>query len=203
MIDLFILDAMDAFESLVAVLLEHKGYWVRSGFKVELTKAEKRQIECPSSPRPELDILAYRGGDNSLLVVECKSFLDSPGVAAGDIAGPREGRRDRYPLFTNPVRRSVIFNRLETQLIETGLCRSSPKITLCLVAGHVASDQDRILLRDHFQRQEWQFWDEEWLIASLDELAMCEYENEVSTIVAKILLRNGRLSSAMRKPKRL
>ena len=32
---------MDSFESLVATLLGREGFWVRSSFKVELTKAEK------------------------------------------------------------------------------------------------------------------------------------------------------------------
>jgi len=40
----------------------------------------RREIGRPSSPRWELDIVAYSGRDNLLLVVECKSRLDSQGV---------------------------------------------------------------------------------------------------------------------------
>jgi len=180
---------MDAFENLVAMLLEREGYWVRSGVKVELSKEEKRQIGRPSSPRWELDIVAYKGNDNSLLVVECKSFLDSRGVDASAFAGAADGRPDRYKLFTDSVLRRVVFHRLETQLVDAGFCSPSPKITLCLVAGRVASEQHRDLLKQHFKNKGWQFWDDEWLRDSLHELPKSGYENNVSTVVAKILLR--------------
>jgi hypothetical protein len=45
------------------------------------------------------------------------------------------------------------------------------------------------MLRQHFEEQGWLLWDEEWLRAALSELAKCGYENDVSAIVAKILLR--------------
>ena len=71
---------MDAFEQVVAEVLWREGYWVRTSVKVELTKEDKRAIQLPSSPRWELDVVAYRARDNHLKVVECKSYLDSPGV---------------------------------------------------------------------------------------------------------------------------
>lgn len=184
-----ILDAMDAFESLVAMLLERKGYWIRSGVKVELTKEEKRQIGRPSSPRWELDLVAYKGSSNSLLVVECKSFLDSRGVSAAAFAGPDQNRPDRYKLFTDSVLRSVVLGQLQTQLVEAGFCRPSPKTTLCLVAGRVAGEQDRKVLRSYFKEKGWQFWDDEWLRASLGDLPESGYENNVAAVVAKLLLR--------------
>lgn len=51
---------MDAFESIVAWVLEQEGYWVRTSYKVNLTKSEKRNIGRPSSPRWEIDMLAVR-----------------------------------------------------------------------------------------------------------------------------------------------
>jgi hypothetical protein len=72
---------MDAFEQLVSEILWMEGYWVRTSVKVELTKDEKRKIGRPSSPRWELDIVAYSGRDNLLKIIECKSYLDSRGVA--------------------------------------------------------------------------------------------------------------------------
>ena len=71
---------MDAFEQVVAEILWREGYWVRTSAKVELTKEEKREIELPSSPRWELDVVAYSAKDNHLKVIECKSHLDSPGI---------------------------------------------------------------------------------------------------------------------------
>lgn len=73
---------MDAFENVVASILERKGYWTRTSVKVALTKEEKVEIGRPSSPRWELDVVGYKGGDNRLVVLECKSFLNSPGVLA-------------------------------------------------------------------------------------------------------------------------
>ena len=76
---------MDAFESVIAGILQRQGFWTLTNFKVELTKAEKRKIGRPSSPRWELDVVAYSGRDNELRIVECKSFLDSPGVQCSGV----------------------------------------------------------------------------------------------------------------------
>jgi hypothetical protein len=73
---------LDSFESIVKTIFENKGYWVKTSFKVDLTKEEKRLIGRPSSPRWELDVVAFKGGRNEILVIECKSYLDSPGVKA-------------------------------------------------------------------------------------------------------------------------
>lgn len=48
---------MDAFESVVATILEREGFWVRTSFKVRLTKDDKHAINRPSSPRWEIDVL--------------------------------------------------------------------------------------------------------------------------------------------------
>jgi len=51
---------MDAFEQVVEEILWREGYWVRTSVKVELTREEKIAIELPSSPRWELDVVAYK-----------------------------------------------------------------------------------------------------------------------------------------------
>ena len=78
---------MDAFETVVASILQRQGYWTLTSVKVELTKAEKVKIGRHSSPRWELDVVAYRGKGNEVLAVECKSFLDSPGVECSAFDG--------------------------------------------------------------------------------------------------------------------
>ena len=55
---------MDSFETLVGSLLEKDGFWVRTSVKVELTAEEKRKIGRPSSPRWELDLVAYKAKSN-------------------------------------------------------------------------------------------------------------------------------------------
>lgn len=124
---------MNAFESMVAMLLRREGYWTSTGIKVELTKAEKRRIGPPTSPRWELDIVAYKGATNELLVVECKSFLDSAGVVFVD--GKFKPERT-YKLFTDKTLRRVVLNRLARQLVRIHACRRSPTVVLCLAADH-------------------------------------------------------------------
>ena len=182
---------MDAFESVVAMLLERRGYWVRSAYKVDLTKEEKRMIGRPSCPRWELDVVAYKGATNELLVVECKSYLDSKGVGISGFDGSDVDAAERYKLFNDDNLRRVIFNRLILQLEEVGSCAPSPNVTLCLAAGRVAKGPDRMKLKEHFGKRGWRFWDDEWLHSALVEVSKCGYENEVLAIVAKLLLRKN------------
>lgn len=102
---------MDAFEQVVSEILWMDGYWVRTSVKVDLTKEEKVSIGRPSSPRWELDIVAYSGRDNMLRVVECKSYLDSRGVALKAFDGTDAKSAERYKLFSNDNLRTVVFGR--------------------------------------------------------------------------------------------
>jgi hypothetical protein len=65
---------MDAFEQIIAALFEQEGYWTLQNYRVDLSTEDKRQLNNPSMPRPEIDILGYKPRENELLVVECKSF---------------------------------------------------------------------------------------------------------------------------------
>jgi len=126
---------MDAFESLISMLLRHDGYWTIPSFKVELTKEEKRQIGRFSSPRWEVDLIAYKGSTNEILAIECKSFLDSRGVVFqnGAFSPPK-----RYKMFVDATLRKVVLKRLAEQLVETGACAPKPSVTLCLAMGKIA-----------------------------------------------------------------
>ena len=134
---------MNSFESLVAMLLQREGYWVRTSFKVELTKEEKRVIGRPSSPRWELDLVAYKGKGNELLVIECKSFLDSPGVRFSGFDGEHPDEAVRYKLFNDELLYEVVKKRLVTQLTGAESCAPDPSVRLCLAAGSIASDSGR------------------------------------------------------------
>jgi hypothetical protein len=59
------------------MLLRRDGYWTATSVKVELTKEEKRKINRPSSPRWEIDVVAYKGSTNELLAVVSR-FLTRP-----------------------------------------------------------------------------------------------------------------------------
>lgn len=162
---------------------------VRTSVKVELTKDEKRQIGRPSSPRWELDIVAYSGCENLLKVVECKSYLDSRGVALRAFDGSDEKFADRYKLFSDDKLRTVVFQRLRLQFAESGACPSNPEVKLCLACGRIASDTDRTGLHKHFADKGWELWDEPWLRERLKRMSDQGYENQVSAVVAKLLLR--------------
>ncbi len=123
---------MDAFERLVAEVLWREGYWVRTSVKVELTKEEKRSIGRPSSPRWELDVVAYSARDNRLKIVECKSYLNSPGVTLAPFQNPKHRYAGRYKLFNDEHLRGVVFGRLRKQLSEKGICARNTKMQLCL-----------------------------------------------------------------------
>ena len=180
---------MDSFEQVVAEILWREGYWVRTSLKVELTKEEKREIGLPSSPRWELDVVAYKASENALLVVECKSYLDNPGVKFHGFDGSNVKAASRFKLFNNPSLRGVVFNRLQLQLAQVGSCSPNPSVTLCLACGRIAGDLDRLRLKNHFAEQGWQLWDEFWLRDRLKSMASGGYENQVSAVVAKLLLR--------------
>ena len=178
---------MDSFESIVKTIFENKGYWVKTSFKVNLTKEEKRKIGRPSSPRWEIDIIAYKGSRNEVLVIECKSYLDNPGVKADSLKNGKY--KERYKLFNEKVLQSVVFSRLITQLTETGLCQNDPSIKLCLAVGNVASDKDRQQITEYFDTQDWGFYSDKWIKKELIKLSESGYENDIATVVTKILTR--------------
>ena len=182
---------MDSLEQVVAELLWIEGYWVRTSVKVDWTKDEKRSVGLPSAPRWELDIVAYKAGENLLRIVECKSYLDSPGVALASLNGTDAKSAKRYKLFTNPDLRHVIFNRLALQFEASGACLQNPTIKFALACGRIKSDSDRSGLHRHFEQNGWDLWDEPWLRDRLKTMAKGAYENQVSAVVAKLLLRES------------
>ncbi|MCA6101957.1 hypothetical protein [Bradyrhizobium australafricanum] len=185
---------MDAFEQVVAEILWIEGYWVRTSVRVELTKEEKKKIGRPSSPRWELDIVAYNSRDNLLQVVECKSYLDSPGVQAIDFHLDSK-TASRYKLFNDATLRETVFSRLTHQLSSSGLCRPNPKVELCLACGKI-NDRSRSAVRARFEAEGWHLWDENWLKSRLRLMSKMGYENQVSAVVSKLLLR-GALSEQL------
>lgn len=175
---------MDAFEQLVSELHWSLGYWVRTSVKVNLTKAEKVEIGRPSSPRWELDVVCYRASDNSLLALECKSYLNSPGVKWSDVCG--DSISTRYKLFREPELRRVVLDRLCAQMVEAGSCKPGVTAKLGLVAGKIyGKDEDRI--SKHFAEQDWIFRGPDWPKSELKKAGTSEYENLISSVTAKLL----------------
>jgi hypothetical protein len=183
---------MEAFEKLIGGLLEHEGYWVRYGFKVELTKYEKQSIKRPTSPRWEIDILAYKPAANELLVVECKSYFDSSGVSYSAVSSLKHGRPNRYKLFNDRHLRSVVFKRLKEQLEGAGLYKKTPSIVLCLAAGRIVEGvkgKDHKRLQTFLESKRWRLFDSKWVCSALKKVSLSGYEDDVAVVVAKLLFR--------------
>ena len=178
---------MDSFEHLVSSLLQRKGHWTRTRVKVELTREEKREIGRPSSPRWEIDVVAYKAATNHLFAVECKSYLDSHGVRLSGFDGTSETEANRYKLFNEEVLREVVLNRLLLQMTQRGFCQPGANVTLCLAAGNIYNEHDEIAAV--FEDNGWNLWDSEWLREELAILSESDYEDSVEAIVTKILLR--------------
>ena len=178
---------MDSFEQVVAALLVRRGYWVQTSLKVELTKEDKRKIGRDSSPRWELDVVGYCGAKNEILVMECKSFLDSVGVRHKHLLSPQ--KPNRYKLFTEPILRETVLGRLTLQLASAGFCATNPTVRLGMAAGKVHK-ADHQALDDLFTSQGWELWTPMKLRSELTALADSGYENTVAAIVTKLLLRN-------------
>lgn len=179
---------MDHFENIISTLLEAEGYWVRKSFKVNVTKEEKRQIGKHSIPRPEIDLLALHYSRNEVLVLEAKSFLDSPGVKLAQLQEVHEEPEGRYKLFTSQRYRSVVLSRLLQDLIVCGMANADTKISLGLAAGKVYQGQSGPI-REFMEKKKWLFWSPEDIKQKVTALAERGYENDPAIITAKILMR--------------
>jgi len=177
---------MDAFEWLIKTFLERDGFWVRSSYKVNLTKQDKAAIGRPSCPRWKIDLVAYKAADNELRLVECRSYLDSLGVRFSDFSGTEPA--DRYKLFKDATLRDVVTKRLIAELVKCGSCLPKPRSFLCLAAGKMRNESDRRMLREHFKGSGWLLWDDEWIRTALTQMSKGSYEDDVASVVAKLLL---------------
>lgn len=180
---------MNAFEQIVAGFFRSDGYWTITGYRVDLTKQEKRDTGRPSLARPEIDILAYKGRTNELIWVECKSFLDSGGVRFSSFTNENDPGYKLYKVFNDEKYRKVISKALIDQTIRMGLTKNPPKLTYCLVAGKVFSEKDKTSLRKYFDQKGWLFYDNGWLKERLKTASDSRYEDDIAMIVAKIIQR--------------
>ncbi|MEG3153306.1 hypothetical protein [Sphingomonas sp. RB1R13] len=183
---------MDAFEQLAADIFWNEGYWVRTSVKVELTRDEKIKIGKHSTPRWEIDLIAYRATTNELLALECKSYLDSGGVHAAHFT-PGHKLAGRYKLFNNALLRNTVLERLGLQSVERGLCLSNVTVKLGLIYGH-ATKGNAAALKLKFEEAGWALYDADWLFGHLQQMAAGSYENSTAAVVAKMLLRSERAS---------
>ena len=181
---------MDAFEIIAARFFEVKGYWTRIGVKVTLTKEEKVALDNPSMPRPEIDIVAWKPASNELLIVECKSYLDSTGVRVELLHGQDATANDKLKLFNRAPLREAITRALVQQLRKDGLLTGNePRVQFVLVAGKIYSDHEQ-RVRTACEGAGWKLITPRELADGIRKFADRGYENDVITIVTKLLERN-------------
>lgn len=178
---------MDAFEQLAADIFWAQGYWVRTGVKVDLTREDKIRIGRPSSPRWEVDLVACKPAANELLVLECKSYLDSGGVHAAHFL-PNSRYAGRYKLFHDETLRETVLGRLKLQMAQCGLCASDVTVRFGLIHGHATAGNSARLI-EHFAANGWELFGPDWLQERLRNMAAAGYENSTAAIVAKMLLK--------------
>ena len=95
----------------------------------------------------------------------------------------------RYKLFNDELLYEVVKKRLVTQLTGAESCAPDPSVRLCLAAGNIASDSDREKLRLHSSKRGWLLFDEAWLLESLKTVSSTGYEDDVASVVSKLLTR--------------
>ena len=177
---------MDSFEDIVAKCFEERNYWVRHPVKVTtITRKDKRDIGTPTMPTPEVDLVALQFNKNTLILMEIKSFLNSPGVRFSDVCGKGKNAK-RYKLLNDDIYREIITMRLVDYYLENGLINRKTKIRYGLAAGNIYSrDEERI--RDYARNMDWVFMSPDDIKESIVELSGTSFfEDNIITMTAKI-----------------
>lgn len=179
---------MDAFENLAAQLLQESGYWILQSVKVNLDKKEKNEINKPTTPRPEIDIIAYDRKNEILYLIEAKSYIDSQGVKFLDIDKEYEIQEGAYKLLTCEKYRNVVTKRLKKDLILRGYITEDTSICYGLIAGNIYQNKYKEILK-LYKTKGWLFWGPEDIKKRLSDLSKKGYEDNAVTMTAKILLK--------------
>lgn len=181
---------MDAFETIAARFFEVQGFWTRVGVKVEITKPEKVAVNNKSMPRPEIDVIAWKPSTNQLLIIECKSYLDSTGVRVEHLHGQEDFENDKFKLFNRAALRGLIVTALVRQLRADGLIIGpDPAVQFVLIAGKIYSDHEA-KVRARCEECGWRLITPSELAQGVRRFAKRGYEKDVITIVTKLLERN-------------
>ena len=176
---------MDPFEHIVARIFESRGYWVKVGYRVELSAADKRKAGIPHMPRPEIDVLAYKPGLQELLLIECKGYMG--GVRFESLKDPKSKYANKYKFFHNSLLRSVVCDNLGKQLTAQGLLpRKGCKSRLCLAAARIHPG-DESKLEKLFAKKQWRLFTPTNIVDGLEQLRKTKRENDVVTMVTKLL----------------
>jgi hypothetical protein len=181
---------MDAFESIVAMILEEKGFWVKRSVKLNISKSEKSFIGKASMPRPEIDLVAFSSKEDKLILIEAKSFLDSYGVRFNNIVDLKSVGAERYKLLNDKKFQKVVIRQIRKDFLRAGLIKSSTKIRLGLAAGKICSRSkvsDQPAIEKYFRKKEWFLLSPQEIKERLLRLSKTGWENNVIHQVVKLV----------------
>jgi hypothetical protein len=179
---------VNAFEAIVALYLEDEGYWVRQSVKVDISTEDKKYIGKFSMPTPEVDLVGLNVRENELLLVEAKSYLDSPGVHFSGVSGQNSKDAKRYKLFTDSRLREVVSRRLQDQYLNRGLITKDTKIAYGLAAGHIYfGDEPKIA--KYFEKMGWRLFTPRQIKEKVEHLSKRSWEDDLVTMTAKLILK--------------
>lgn len=180
---------MNAFEDIIKLYLEEQGYWVRQSVKVHKIQIEdKRKLNKPSMPTPEIDITALNMKKNELLLVEVKSLLDSYGVHYDAVAGIDDKDKHGYKLFHWDLYREIITERLCEEYLQQGLINKKTKINYALAAGNIHSQWDEDNIKKYFSdpKRKWILFSPKDIKEKIANLSGKGWEDNLVVMTAKL-----------------
>lgn len=176
---------MNQFEEISRYLLEAEGFWVQTGIKVEITPEQKRFLGKPTMPRPEVDIVAYKRSEDTLYLIEAKTYLNSKGVVYDNIV-KRDFTWDKYKILTYSDFQDIVGGELKADLIKKGLIHSKTKVRYGLIAAKLYKPKENDFYGLAKERN-WFFWGPDEVKSRLSRLINLGYEDNPYSIVAKII----------------
>ena len=84
----------------------------------------------------------------------------------------------------------MVLERLVDQLVGSGSVIGRPVAKLGLVYGH-ATALNADMLQAHFAENGWELFGPGWIEGHLRKMALRSYDNQVASVVAKLLLPRG------------
>ena len=178
---------MNAFETIVKVFLEEKGYWVRQSVKARISKEDKVALDLPSMPTPEVDLVALNLKENELLLVEAKSLLGSYGVYYEAVSDKKDKLAERYRLFTNRKFREVVTKALREDYLERGLINEKTKINYALAAGHIHSGNEPSIAK-YFSDNGWKLFSPSEIKETVKRLSKKVWQDDLIAMTAKLIV---------------
>jgi hypothetical protein len=179
---------MDAFESIVARILEKNGYWVHQSVKVSCTPDEKASFGARTAPTPEVDLVAFNGLE--LVLFEVKSFLDSDGVKFNGITGVDTEDGKKYKILNNVVYQELITPRV----MKAFSVPRDTKVRYGLAAGNIFPPDEKDIL-EHFRiNVHLKLLTPEYLAKELIGLGDSVYVNDEVWMTIKLLDNQNKIS---------